>query len=150
MHRGIVAVIAGGLLLSACQTAQRSSTETIAGANSGVIIGSEVAAGADGAPVGAVEGIFLGADIGRSLQEGDRRLALEAEYNSLEYSRPGHATEWRNTDTGNSGKVVAAAAVEVNKLDCRQYTHTVNIGGRTRVASGIACRQPGGTWRMAG
>jgi surface antigen len=37
---------------------------------------------------------------------------------------------------------------EVNRLDCREFTHTVYIGGRARVARGTACRQPDATWRI--
>jgi surface antigen len=147
MGKAVLLAAMGAILLSACQNGQHLGA---AGANSGVIVGSEVASGVGEAPIGAVEGISFGADLGRSLQESDRPIALRAEYEALEYSRAGEPTEWRNPETGNSGNVVVGASYEVNRLDCREYTHTVSIGGRTRVAKGTACRQPGGTWRMLG
>ena len=73
---------------------------------------------------------------------------LGAEYEALEYSRSGRPVEWRNPGSGNYGRIVAGSTYEVNKLDCREFTHTVYIGGRTRVAKGTACRRPGGTWRV--
>jgi surface antigen len=57
---------------------------------------------------------------------------------------------WRNPDTGNRGEVIAGTVYEVNRLDCREYTHNVAIGGRTRVARATACRQPDGVWRVVG
>jgi surface antigen len=38
----------------------------------------------------------------------------------------------------------------VNRLDCREYTHNVWIGGRLRVVKGTACREPDGVWRIVG
>lgn len=32
--------------------------------------------------------------------------------------------------------------------DCREFTQTVVIGGQTRQATGRACPQPDGTWRI--
>ena len=147
MRNATATAIATALLLSACQ-AQKTYTGSAPGTNSGVLVNSEVAAGGGEPPVGAIEGIFLGADIGRSLQEGDRALAARAEYDALEYARAGLATEWNNPDSSNSGRVVAGGTIQINKLDCREYTHTVSVDGRTRVARAVACRQPGGTWRV--
>jgi hypothetical protein len=31
--------------------------------------------------------------------------------------------------------------------DCREYTATADIGGRTQTLVGTACPQPDGTWR---
>jgi surface antigen len=106
-----------------------------------------VGAGAGEPPLGSVQGALLGADIGRSLSEGDRRLALQAEYEALEYGRSGPATRWHSRETGNFGEVSVGSSYEVNALDCREYRHRVTIGGRARVARGTACRQPDGTWR---
>ena len=146
MRNAIVAAVAGALSLSACQSGP-GGTAT-AGANTGLVVGSEAAAGAGEPPVAAIEGIFLGAELGRSLDQSDRDLAVRAEYEALEYGRAGSATAWTNPETGNSGSIVPGGVSEINRLDCRSYTHKVSIGGRTRVASGLACRQPGGTWRM--
>ncbi len=147
MRVGIAAAAVCAFLLAACATAQTPGTRA-AGANPGIFEGSQIASGAGEVPLGAVEGALLGADIGRSLDEADRATALKAEYEALEYGRAGRPIAWRSEATGNSGEIVVGPTYEVNRLDCREYTHTVLIGGRTRVARGNACRQPSGTWRV--
>ena len=137
------------LALSAC-AGQPPAGGRPDGANSGVVQGSDVGAGAGQPTLGLVEGGLLGAEIGRSPTEGERQLALQAEYEAPEYARPGQRTSWRSPETGNSGEVVVAAAYEVNKLDCREFTDTVTIGGRVRVSHGTACRQPSSVWRVVG
>jgi surface antigen len=143
----MVIAVVGALLLSACQSAVSGGTGT-AGANTGIVVGSQAAVGAGLPPVAPMEGILLGAELGRSLDASDREMAVRAEYEALEYARAGTPATWTNPSTGNSGSIIAGGVTEVNKLDCRDYTHTASIGGRTRVARGVACRQPGGTWRM--
>jgi len=92
----------------------------------------------------------LGAEIGRSLDQADRQMALQAEYQALEYGRAGLPVEWRGSASGNYGEILVGPSYEVNRLDCREFTHTVYIGGRARVARGVACRQPDATWRIVG
>jgi hypothetical protein len=41
-----------------------------------------------------------------------------------------------------------AAAPPAAPADCREFTQTVVIGGQTRQATGRACPQPDGTWRI--
>jgi surface antigen len=137
-------VTAAALLLAACGTDAPAPSP---GANSGIVEGSQVAAGAGEAAVGAIEGSLLGEDIGRSLSEDERRAAAQAEYEALEYGQPGQPTGW-NTRSGTHGEIMVGATYEVNRLDCREFTHTVTIGGRPRVARGTACRRPDGTWRV--
>ncbi|MDQ3560577.1 MAG: hypothetical protein M3453_15615, partial [Pseudomonadota bacterium] len=88
--------------------------------------------------------------IGRSLDDADRRIAGQAEYEALEYGRAGRPATWNSPGSGNRGEVVVGPAYEVNRLDCRQYSHRVFIGGRPRVAKGTACREPDSTWRIIG
>jgi surface antigen len=139
-------VTAGALLLAACGTDARAPSP---GANSGIVEGSQVGAGTGEASVGAIEGGLLGADIGLSLSEDERQAARQAEYEALEYGRAGQPTTW-STRSGTRGEISVGATYEVNRLDCREYSHTVYIDGRPRVARGTACRQPEGTWRIIG
>ena len=150
MRNVVMAIGTAAALLAACTTGPEERTGGVPGANSGVVVGSEVAAGAGEAPLGAVQGGLLGADIGRSLEEGDRQLAARAEYEALEYGRAGRPARWTSDRTGNRGEIVVGPGYEVNRLDCREYSHTVFIGGRPRVAKGTACRQPDSTWRIVG
>jgi surface antigen len=149
MRPHVLAAI-GAMLVAGCETAPDDGAITTPGANPGVVLGSPVGAGAGEQPLGVVAGAVAGADVGRSLEDSDRPIALQAEYEALEYGRAGQPVAWRNPDTGNRGEVVAGTAYEVNRLDCREYTHNVIIGGRTRVARATACRQPDGVWRVVG
>lgn len=144
-----IATVALGLV--ACTASNGVVTGAVpAGANPGVVIDSPVATSGDGAPVGALEGALSGADVGLSLTERDREKALKAEYEALEYGRPGQPTRWRDRRSGNGGEITVGSTYQVNRLECREYTHKVSIGGRNRVVRGTACRQPDGVWRVVG
>ena len=147
MRSSILAIAAAALALAACA----SEPEGTPGV--GAVEGSRLAAGSGegpAAPIGPLAGGLIGAEIGRSLDEADRRAALEAEYQALEYGRAGQKVEWRSAASGNYGEIVVGPSYEVNLLDCREFTHTVFIGGRARVARGTACRRPDASWRMIG
>ena len=150
MHKSVVAIFTVGLALGACAS---DPSETVASASgaTGAVVGSELGAGeVPASPIGPLAGGLIAAEIGRSLDEADRQKALEAEYQALEYGRAGQSLEWRSASSGNYGEIVVGPSYEVNLLDCREFTHTVHIGGRARVARGTACRQPDATWRIIG
>lgn len=143
-------VLAGcaALSLAACASEPNRPASPIGAAAPGVVIGSRVSSPRGEGTLGALQGGVLGADIGRSISAADRALAERAEYEALEYGRAGVPTEWRNPDTRTTGKVVVGSAYQVNLLDCREYTHTVYVEGRARVARGTACREPDADWRV--
>lgn len=156
MKIAILAVTAGALFLTGCNHAYypvgpRENVGAVSGAVAGGVIGSQIGSGSDrvvATAIGALAGGLIGAEIGRSLDERDRQEALAAEYRALEFGRAGRPVAWRNDASGIYGEVVTGAGYEVNSLDCRDYTHTIYIDGRPRVARGTACRQPDGTWRI--
>lgn len=143
-------VAAAALLLAACSSHSNPTTSAIPGANPGTVINSPVASGAGERQIGAVEGGLMGADVGRSLDDSDRGIALRAEYEALEYGRANRPVVWQNPSGGNRGEVKVGSSYQVNHLDCREYTHNIWIGGRLRVVKGTACREPGGRWRILG
>jgi surface antigen len=83
---------------------------------------------------------------GATLNQGERRQALEAEYRALEYMPAGEAVRWRNTAGTRSGEVTAAQPYRVGSQDCRQYTHALSVDGQRRALRGTACRNPDGSW----
>ncbi|MBS9719901.1 hypothetical protein JYU29_04270 [Tianweitania sp. BSSL-BM11] len=102
-------------------------------------------------PVGAalldqMAGGLVGGTIGKELDNRDKRSALEAEYRALEYTPSGQPVTWRNQKAGHYGEVVAAQPYRVGSQDCRQYNHTVFVGGAPRTARGSACRNADGSW----
>ena len=135
------------LFLAGCNTTENGLTT---GATQGTVEGSQFAGGPPEAEVGAIQGGLLGADIGLSLDERDRKKALQAEYEALEYGRAGQLTYWRGRNSDTHGEIVVGALYQVNLLECREFKHTAYIEGRARVARGTACRQPSGNWRVVG
>ncbi len=94
--------------------------------------------------ISAMDGGLIGGQVGAGLSEGDRRMALQAEYRALEYTAAGKAVDWQGS--GASGSVTAAQPYRVGSQDCRQYTQSVNAGGQARSARGTACRNANGSW----
>lgn len=147
MYKAIV-VVAGALILAACSGKADLTTGAIPGANPGVVVGSPIGSGAGEPTIGVVEGGLMGADVGRSLDDSSRQIALKAEYEALEYGRPGQPTVWQSKKGDDHGQISVGSSYQVNRLDCREYTHNVWIGGRPRVVKGTACREPDGVWRI--
>lgn len=153
--RGIITVVLSGALLAGCagdpNSGPRQSSGAAIGAIGGGLLGAAVAGGGTGsrlagAAIGAVAGGLLGSAIGASLDEEDRRRAYAAEMQALEYGPVGAPTAWRSERTGYYGNVVPGPYYESRGSRCREYTHTIYIGGRPQTARGTACRNPDGSW----
>ncbi|MEZ5877882.1 MAG: RT0821/Lpp0805 family surface protein [Tepidamorphaceae bacterium] len=122
---------------------------TLAGAVAGGVIGNQIGSGrgqAVATTIGVIAGGLIGSKIGQSLDEADRRRAMEAEYRALEYSKSGSPVVWRNPDRNVYGEVVPGQTYQNAGRNCREYTHTIYIDGQPQVAKGTACRNADGTW----
>lgn len=91
-------------------------------------------------------GGLVGGQIGRGLDERDRRIALQAEYQALEYTPSGRAVPWTSDGSGRRGEVTAGQPYSVGSQNCRQYSHTIFIGSEPQTARGAACRNQDGSW----
>ena len=96
--------------------------------------------------VRGMQGGLAGTSIGKDLDSGDRRAALDAEYKALEYTPGGQTVAWKGEDAGTSGQVVPGQPYRVGSQDCRQYTHTILADGESESARGTACRNADGSW----
>ena len=156
MNIGTVGVV--GILcaaLAGCvETSSPSSSSSIGGMTgrlTGGLIGGRAKA------QGASESVSAGAtslyaawtvdDLGRQLDDGDRRMAAEADFVALETGGAGVAREWHNSATGRRGQVTPGAAYAVNQYTCRDFVDTVVVDGRKETRRATACRQPDGSWR---
>lgn len=124
---------------------------TVGGAVIGGLAGQAIGGGtgrlwATGA--GVLLGALVGSEIGKSLDRADRQAMAERTQYALESGQSGQPVEWRNPDSGHYGSVVPQKAYQDNGTYCREYTQTVNIGGKTERAYGTACRQPDGSWQI--
>lgn len=145
----LLACAVAALMMTACATRQESGA--LIGAGAGAIIGNQFGSGVGrvaATAAGAVVGGLIGSEIGRSLDEEDRRMAMEAEYYALEEEEIGRPRKWRNPRNGRYGHVKARKAYTYNGRRCREFEHTIYIDGRPETMTGKACRQPDGTWKQ--
>src|SRR5262245_9407590 len=156
----IVAVALMGGTLAACSgspqtgTGPRENTGTLVGAVTGAAIGSQFGGGTGervgAALAGAAIGGLIGNRIGAAMDDEDKQRAYAAQMQALEAGPSGAPVAWRNPDSGHYGSVVPGPSFDQRGTKCRQYTHTIYIGGRPETARGTACRNPDGTWTAVG
>lgn len=77
----------------------------------------------------------------------DSNEANSAQFYALQFGRPGAPRQWAG-DRGTTGSVAVGPYVRVNNLDCRDFTHTVKLGGKDYVRKGTACREQNGNWNV--
>jgi len=77
----------------------------------------------------------------------DSNEANSAQFYALQFGRPGAPRQWAG-DKGTTGSVAVGPYVRVNNLDCRDFTHTVKIGGSEYVKKATACREQNGVWNV--
>ena len=77
----------------------------------------------------------------------DSAAANTAQFYALQFGRPGAPRAWTG-EKGTTGSVAVGPYVRVNNLDCRDFTHTVKIGGQDFVKKGTACREQNGNWTV--
>lgn len=157
-----LALIVAGSMLAACQQGgpgafnggtgfNKQDIGTLGGAIGGGIIGSNVGGGKGkiaGTIGGALIGAFVGSELGKSLDNADRTAMGQTSQRALETAQPGQALPWKNAQSGNSGSVVAGNYYQEGGRYCREYTQTINVGGKSEKAYGTACRQPDGSWEV--
>jgi surface antigen len=135
--------------LAGCQTAARKPA--IFYDAQGAPEGSFASGGSGDPATGSFGGIVIGgitsSEIARSLSETDLQRAAQAEHFALETAEPGRAQLWSNPTTNTGGTIVVGATYDINRSQCRDYTHTVTTAEGERVVRATACRQPNGTWR---
>lgn len=156
MKKTSVAMLASITLLGACDTMQQAGQKetfgTITGAVLGGFIGSQIGGGdgqlwATGA--GAILGAIAGSSVGRSLDAQDRVMMGHTSQASLEHTQIGATSSWQNPDTGHSGTITPTKTYQKSDGSyCREFEQYVTIDGEESKATGTACRQTDGSWRI--
>jgi surface antigen len=119
------------------------------GAVAGGILGNQVGGGTGriaATAIGAVVGGIVGSEIGKTMDQQDRALAQQAEYDALERGSSGVSRQWKNPDNGHYGEMVPSKPYKRGVADCRDYTHKIYIDGQPQAMRGTACRNGDGTW----
>jgi surface antigen len=143
-------------LLAACESNMQDNPKQIGGglvgAGLGGLAGSQIGSGKGqlaAVAIGALLGGVAGSEVGKSLDRADHMYMNQAAQRSFESAPTGTSTTWRNPDSGHYGTVTPTRTYREGSLDCRDYQTTVTIDGKQETATGRACRQPDGTWRVA-
>lgn len=155
----VVVPVVGAIVtgLAACSAdgggPNKSDTGLVLGGIAGGVVGNQIGKGRGNVlatVAGAVVGGIIGSEIGRNMDERDRQLAQEAEFDALERGQSGVSRQWRNPDNGRYGEIVPSKPYKRGANDCRDFTHTVYIDGRPQQMRGTACRNPDGSWQNVG
>ncbi len=152
----LAAAAAALFLLTGCLTGQgpKQSGGTFIGAALGGLAGSQFGSGSGrliAVGVGTLAGAMVGNEFGRSLDEADQLYAPRTEHVALETVPTGDSISRSNPDTGHSGTVTPTRTYRApTGAYCREYQHTDYVGGKAENAYGTACRQPDGSWQIAG
>lgn len=150
MKNKLAIALTTSFLLTSCMSNQDGGA--LLGGATGALLGSTMGKGSGRTAAimgGALLGAIVGSKVGASMDEQDKRKMRYTTQESLESSRSGKTSSWRNPDSGHYGSVTPYRAYENNKGDyCREYSQTVTIAGKTQEAYGTACRRPDGSWEM--
>lgn len=158
----IGAVVALAATLGACANSgygtsgygTKETIGTLTGAALGGWAGSTIGSGS-GRLAATAAGVFLGGlignQIGQGLDQTDRQSAYRAEQAALERYPDGRAAQWSNPNNGNYGYTVPQTTYQAASGQyCREFETTIFVGGRAETGRGVACRQPDGSWQVAG
>ncbi|MGH6933169.1 MAG: RT0821/Lpp0805 family surface protein [Dongiaceae bacterium] len=146
-----VAALAGGCTTDA---GPKQTGGAIVGAVAGGLIGAQI--GDDGSTgelvataAGVALGAWVGSEIGKSMDDQDRLEAERSAQRALESNPDGVSSTWNNPNTGHGGSTTPTRTYQASSgSNCREYTTSVVIDGRTETATGTACRQADGTWKI--
>jgi surface antigen len=156
LKSNVVLLLAATLALGGCDVTGSDGglglgtgtfTRAYSSTKSAIGLSSESAAAA---VTNAAFGGLIGAKLGASLNDEDRRLAYEAQIAALDRGAPGAPVPWRNPASGRYGNIVAGPAYEQKGAECRGFSHTITVNGDLKTARGTACRSPEGAWAAAG
>jgi surface antigen len=152
VFKGVAVVVLVTILGTGCATIE-SNPKTAIGAGGGALVGGLIAgaAGANPAAIAAsvIGGMLIGGLVGNMLDQRDKQMAAEAAHRAMETAPTGKPVAWKNPDSGHSGTVTPTKTYQTaNGTYCREYQTTVLIDGKQERATGTACRQPDGSWRV--
>jgi surface antigen len=138
--------------LISCQgQMSKQSSGTLVGGAAGGLVGSQFGKGSGqlvATGFGALAGALVGGNIGKNMDEYDKRLMEKSSHQALEFAAAGNTVEWHNPDSGNHGTITPTNKYNESGRYCREYQQEVVIGGEKKQAYGKGCRQPDGNWKI--
>lgn len=121
---------------------------TVIGGVLGGILGSNIGKG-KGKTLATIAGVIVGGVVGNkvssSMNEQDRYCAGQA----LGHAQDNQAVAWTNPDTHQQYTVTPQRTyTQNNGQQCRDYTSNVVINGHNEKATGTACKDHDGNWKI--
>ncbi len=153
------AIIASLLFTAACSQdggrdggVKKAEVGTVAGAIGGALAGSTLGKGKGNVAAiaaGTLLGAYIGNEVGASLDKADMAYYNNTAQRAMESSKTGSTSTWVNPDSGNSGTFTPTKTYQTAEgQHCREYTQTIQVGGKPVEGYGKACRQPDGSWKI--
>lgn len=145
------------------QTRQsRCDTDEVVGTGLGAIVGGVIGnqfGHGSGKTAATIGGVILGGIAGNAIakdsckdQHADAYYYNNTYYDAFNDRDEGEEYNWRNPYSNNYGTVSAGEYYEDGyegySGPCREFEQSVYIDGRPETATGVACRQGDGTWRI--
>ena len=128
-----VAFVAAAMALSGAYRAVRPS-DWAEGGRRRPASGGAATPAAPETIISAMDGGLIGGSIGSAISESDRRTALAGRIPGPGIHAGGQA-RWTGQVRTEAVRVIAAQPYRVGSQDCRQYTHTVAVGGQKQISS---------------
>ena len=122
---------------------------TVGGAVAGGVLGNKVGDGSGqklATVIGAMAGGLAGNWIGKNVDENVKRKAAAAQTQALD---TGESITWAEGEDTGTVEIVRSGHNDRGET-CREFSHTVQIGGREEQAYGVACRDAAGDWKIRG
>lgn len=125
---------------------------TLLGAAAGGLLGSQLGGGtgnkiAIGA--GVLAGGLLGNNLGGRMDCADQTAYGSTAQKALETQPSGTTTTWRNPDNGNQAQFTPTRTYQRSDgTYCRDFQQVITVEGRSQTATGTACRQADGSWKI--
>jgi surface antigen len=157
MRMKIIKTALAGLLalsLAGCANGGPSNEQIggLVGAAAGVAIGSQIGSGTGrtlAIAAGALLGYWAGSAVARRLTTEDRAYMSSTQNAALKSNGDGQTSSWRNPQSGNSGSITPTTTYKTAQgTTCRTFSESISAGGQSDSASGTACQQPDGSWRV--
>lgn len=156
----LTTALIASMSLAACANGQMGGiggmgTKQTVGAAGGAVLGglagSQIGDGKGrliATGVGTLAGLFLGSEIGKSLDRADMAYANRAA--TTAHTAPiGQQISWNNPESGNYGYVTPVNdGYTQSGQYCREYKQTIYVDGRQETGYGTACKQSDGTWQI--
>jgi surface antigen len=143
----ILPAVAAAALLAGCQTGPGQTIGTIGGAAAGGAIGSQIGEGtgqliATGA--GTILGALAGGMMGAQFDQQDYYASNQATQQALS---TGQTATWQGPNAYGTMTPTSQTFYQGGR-ECRNFAHTVYVGGQPQQRQGLACRAPNGTWQI--